>query len=96
MGDGSATFDYSALGGKVQALIATAIDRLDDKYDTFFILREVEEFSTATNRRDPRPESHSDKTRAVSDLLRPRQLTQQVKQAGILSMARENHKKILV
>ncbi len=47
-GDWPAALDDPALRSEAQALIAAAIDRLDGKYRTVFILREVEEFSTAT------------------------------------------------
>ena len=46
--DWSAAPDDRALRSETRALIAAATDRLDGKYRTVFILREVEEFSTAT------------------------------------------------
>ena len=42
------SLDDPALRSEARALIAAAIDRLDGKYRTVFILREVEEFSSAT------------------------------------------------
>ena len=47
-GDRSAALDDAALRSEARALIAAASDRLNSKYRKVFILREVEEFSTAT------------------------------------------------